>query len=777
MSNCNIYYYAGQFGYFNVILLPLLNKYSGQQLTIYTYPDYCYILNNLFPGKFIIISIPFNSLRIGNNTNDNIPIKSICPSIENLYTYLDLSDDVNNLDTYNPCELSTTINLNTDLTNHSIYGVTTFNNTNITTVISNILLKSADNNVPNISSCYNDPLNNITIQSALVINNNIIGTFFYTNLFTWTNYFDFTINRLNNTFKNDNSFINSSFDIKNNININSFNINGYKNGILYESNINSFINIGQNMIYESNYLNTNSNYFLDSSRNILISSYDYNLNIVKDYFLINQNKSFYYLNINNNIIKSSFSINNNIITNILTINNTSLTNLYYIDTNLLNTDFNGSSLVEFYDINNNLIDFSFNVNVNKLIYLIKLDTYIITNTLLINGNNFVDVSGSSILVDNSGNLLASDMNIFGNPNLIKNTININGDEINSAYKFNLSYAFNSYFNFNGTTYLNNSINICNSYFYVDSNQIINYFDNYQFNFTDFNNNNLFNYDVNNTFYINNNIISNDFNDGSGNYINYNYDLNQNIITSNFLILGNNINSTYNILLLRSNTTFNTPLDISGQNSFEFNGNVFINSMNQNTINNIYDINQNTINSNIIINSEIINIEIKIINTIEYEALTELVQIWEMSNFDRITSPITTTFQDSNTNYICYFPRFRNSGTIPTDWTLRNATTNQVQYILRLYKPKYKVFIIGSETLTYNYGFFNAIQITDLEQTIYYLKNCKFLISNDSGYVDFAKNCGCQKILILEPINLYHSQFNPFNCTQIIINNLSDLTNF
>ena len=41
------YYYTGQFGYFNVILLPLLENYNGPTLTIYTFPDYIYILNNL----------------------------------------------------------------------------------------------------------------------------------------------------------------------------------------------------------------------------------------------------------------------------------------------------------------------------------------------------------------------------------------------------------------------------------------------------------------------------------------------------------------------------------------------------------------------------------------------------------------------------------------------------------------------------------------------------------------------------------------------------------
>ena len=48
----NNYYYAGEFGYFNVVLLELLEKYDGNQIVIHTFPDYCYIINQLFGSKF-----------------------------------------------------------------------------------------------------------------------------------------------------------------------------------------------------------------------------------------------------------------------------------------------------------------------------------------------------------------------------------------------------------------------------------------------------------------------------------------------------------------------------------------------------------------------------------------------------------------------------------------------------------------------------------------------------------------------------------------------------
>ena len=77
-----------------------------------------------------------------------------------------------NQEIYNPPELSTTIDYNIDLTNISIYGITSIN----TTVISNILLKSANINLPTVSCNYDDDIN--TFTTSLVVNQNQIGVFF-----------------------------------------------------------------------------------------------------------------------------------------------------------------------------------------------------------------------------------------------------------------------------------------------------------------------------------------------------------------------------------------------------------------------------------------------------------------------------------------------------------------------------------------------------------------------------------------------------------------------
>jgi hypothetical protein len=61
--------------------------------------------------------------------------------------------------------------------------------------------------------------------------------------------------------------------------------------------------------------------------------------------------------------------------------------------------------------------------------------------------------------------------------------------------------------------------------------------------------------------------------------------------------------------------------------------------------------------------------------------------------------------------------------------------------------------------------------------IFYLKKCKFLISNDSGMVDFAKNCGCKKILIIRNLTVYHHYFKPFNNETIFINCIKDIEKY
>jgi len=161
-------------------------------------------------------------------------------------------------------------------------------------------------------------------------------------------------------------------------------------------------------------------------------------------------------------------------------------------------------------------------------------------------------------------------------------------------------------------------------------------------------------------------------------------------------------------------------------------------------------------------------------------LFKLPNILEINCYNKISKHITTNFSkiDKNENYICYFPRFRDSGEICTDFLLRNSNNNECEYILNLFnKNNNKVYILGKETLDFNYSYFNIEKIENIEESIYYLNNCKLLISNDSGFIDFAKNCGCKKIIIIKPLVHYHINFNPFNAEQNIVYNLEDLEKY
>jgi hypothetical protein len=159
-----------------------------------------------------------------------------------------------------------------------------------------------------------------------------------------------------------------------------------------------------------------------------------------------------------------------------------------------------------------------------------------------------------------------------------------------------------------------------------------------------------------------------------------------------------------------------------------------------------------------------------------ETLLKCGEIWQMNNFDKISKAITTNFipDEDISEFICYFPRFRDSGTISTNFALRNSTNSECEYILNLLNQKYKTIILGKETLKFDYTKYNTSKIEDIEKSIYYLKKCKFLISNDSGYIDFAKNCGCKNIIIIRPIEDYHFKFNPFNSSLYNIDKISQL---
>lgn len=76
-------YFTGELGHLNLFILHRLESYNGQKLTIYTFPDYCFIIDNLFPNKFNLLTIPLDKFRICNNSlEDNDYKKKLLPLID-----------------------------------------------------------------------------------------------------------------------------------------------------------------------------------------------------------------------------------------------------------------------------------------------------------------------------------------------------------------------------------------------------------------------------------------------------------------------------------------------------------------------------------------------------------------------------------------------------------------------------------------------------------------------------------------------------------------------
>lgn len=155
----------------------------------------------------------------------------------------------------------------------------------------------------------------------------------------------------------------------------------------------------------------------------------------------------------------------------------------------------------------------------------------------------------------------------------------------------------------------------------------------------------------------------------------------------------------------------------------------------------------------------------------------------ITSYSYISKQITTSYKDDNTNYICYFPRFRNpkyNNEYNRHWEFRNSNEKEFETIISNFGKNNKILLLGKETLDIQNLPDNIEKVTDIEKMVFYLKNCEFLISNDSGFIDFAKNCGCKKILIIRPMEKYHLIFNPFKSIISIISDmqlkrLSDLT--
>lgn len=143
-------------------------------------------------------------------------------------------------------------------------------------------------------------------------------------------------------------------------------------------------------------------------------------------------------------------------------------------------------------------------------------------------------------------------------------------------------------------------------------------------------------------------------------------------------------------------------------------------------------------------------------------------------FCYISKPITSEYSEDIKDFICFFPRYRNSGNIKTDFEKRNSNPEECKYVLDFFK-NYTIIIVGNELLEFDFKKYENVKISDdIKKTAFYLKNCKFLISNDSGIVDFAKNCAIKHVVILRPTVEYHQVYNPFNSKIDLIENLEDI---
>lgn len=121
--------------------------------------------------------------------------------------------------------------------------------------------------------------------------------------------------------------------------------------------------------------------------------------------------------------------------------------------------------------------------------------------------------------------------------------------------------------------------------------------------------------------------------------------------------------------------------------------------------------------------------------------------------------------------ICVFPRNRKQE------SFRNMSSQQFNLIInicRKYHNNIDIIVLGHENETIELNNQNIIRISDIKNSITYLNNSKLFIASDSGYIDFAKNCGCPNIVLIsnkKKIINYHFIFNPFNCIFNTITNI------
>jgi hypothetical protein len=116
-------------------------------------------------------------------------------------------------------------------------------------------------------------------------------------------------------------------------------------------------------------------------------------------------------------------------------------------------------------------------------------------------------------------------------------------------------------------------------------------------------------------------------------------------------------------------------------------------------------------------------------------------------------------------YISIFPRGRRA------FSIKNLDVRQWAVVLELLAEQCSlpVVIHGVEAeMTPIPAAENFIHPTDVLEQVHYLNNSRFCVSPDSGFVQFALNCGCDVFVVGGTIQ-YHqfADFNPFG-TRLVI---------
>lgn len=142
------------------------------------------------------------------------------------------------------------------------------------------------------------------------------------------------------------------------------------------------------------------------------------------------------------------------------------------------------------------------------------------------------------------------------------------------------------------------------------------------------------------------------------------------------------------------------------------------------------------------------------------------------------SKVKKTYRDMH-NIVCIFPRHRPLFQQGLDFESRNMTPIMYNKSVKLINDTIKnanIVIIGKKKEIMDHKYEYPI-VDDIYEIIYLLNRCKLLVTTDSGFVDFAKNCGTANIVIgtYTTIVPYHYAYNPFKAKQFFLDYNKELS--